>query len=262
MRGPALQAERGQEGSPEEEAACPEPTPLLPLGPPVPSLGRAVLLRTLEPVVWPRLLGWGRGWPKPGGHPSEAPSPPKLVLGPHTPWGARMNLRSHSQGIWGGRPHPVTGASRARRGLGNEEPERRGCSWEGAGRSRDVSLTSTRGDADGRGQTLQRAGRCPRPGNSWCGACPACEQGHWGQGAAGTARPCPAGPRGPLLRALKQALEAGRWGSDAPHANVSAIRFHNRPGFRPSRGRSIKTQYILIISLRATGSIVSRWGPC
>lgn len=75
----------------------------------------------------------------------------------------------------------------------------------------------------------------------------------------------PAHRGAPALWALAApvvAVEAAALDPRLPGPNVRAIRFHNQPGFLPSREGSIKTQYILIISLRATNAIVSRWGPC
>lgn len=67
--------------------------------------------------------------------------------------------------------------------------------------------------------------------------------------------------RGQWAQASEVPLLEPGLGSDAPVPSISTILFHNQPGFRPSQGKSIKTQYILIISLRATSTIVSRWGP-
>ena len=135
VSGPALQAE----GSLKEEAAGPGPCPL---GCQLPRLPRGGSHQTLEPAVWRARLGWGRGWPQPGRHPSEAPSGPKPFPAP-----GRMTLESQRRGCVGkGGPHSTMGlpareASWGRQGLEDEEPgEGRQLPGRGAGRSWADSL--------------------------------------------------------------------------------------------------------------------------
>lgn len=242
MRDPALQAERGAGGLPGGGGSSPEPTPRLRLGPPAP--GRAAVLRGLEPEVWRRLLGWGRGWPCQAGTPLR-PSHPKSVLGPHTAYGPRKTP-DLTTGALGARPHLVTEVSWGRGGQG-----RKGCPREGGGQAGPGRLTPTPQAGTPAGRRIDSARSLGAVGAKQA---PLVSRS-WGAGSGHRRPPSPAGPRGPPLQ-----REAGSGGRMLPMPTSA------RSGFITSLGpaqlrKEHKTQYILIISLRATSTIVSRWDP-
>lgn len=148
---------------------------------------------------------------------------PRPTLG-HTPsLGAKMPLEPPRWATWGRRAPSRQGGSP---GWGNEAWRMKKQKGRGAPGEDEV------------GVSCPPLSRPPSPGRT----------GPLWPGAAARGSRDPAGSELPSVRAM-------------PRTHVRAIWFHNQPGFLPSQGRSRKTQYILIISLRATGAIVSRWGP-
>ena len=147
---------------------------------------------------------------------------PRPTLG-HTPsLGAKMPLEPPRWATWGRRAPSHQGGSP---GWGNEAWRMKKQKGRGAPGEDEV------------GVSCPPLSRPPSPGRT----------GPLWPGAAARGSRNPAGSELPSVRAM-------------PRPHVRAIWFHNQPGFLPSQGRSRKTQYILIISLRATGAIVSRWG--
>lgn len=193
---------------------------------------------------WSRRFGGDTGAGRAAGL-SQAGTHPRPPQAPNPSWAlkARMTVESHRQGcVKKGAPF-YNVAARQGGFLGEARPRRYdpGEGREGfpgrRSRTKPSSLT-----------TCQRAGRRHPPSTGSLR----------GQGAAGT------GLRGsPAAASTEEAVQtvSPGWGQMPPTPTVSAILFHNQPGFHPSQGKSIKTQYILIISLRATSTIVSRWGP-